>query len=203
MALKRNVRGGVPSPYPRFLFHGLRSMQLLSSIVVGGIMSYFIYYMRRSPALVALQNPILTILCNRTRVNIHPMDLYNCWLLTPHTAPPLTHNQQLFAVSLFTILSLTVTICLYNFTYLSPRFNLILNGTLSLIWAVGFGLICWSVSTSHILGKYCVAAVWRGENTSGEAEAAICRDYKALWAMALVGTCVESHSCSGCVEANG
>jgi hypothetical protein len=48
MALKRNKRGGRPSPYPRFLFHGLRSAQLLSSVVVSGIMCYFMYYLRSS-----------------------------------------------------------------------------------------------------------------------------------------------------------
>jgi len=46
MVLKRNIRGGVPSPYPRFLFHGLRSAQLLSSLVVSGIMGYFMYHLR-------------------------------------------------------------------------------------------------------------------------------------------------------------
>jgi hypothetical protein len=46
MVLKRNVRGGVPSPYPRFLFHALRSAQLVAAIVVSGIMAYFIYYLR-------------------------------------------------------------------------------------------------------------------------------------------------------------
>jgi hypothetical protein len=44
--LKRNVRGGVPSPYPRFLFHGLRCAQLIAAVVVSGIMSYFVYYLR-------------------------------------------------------------------------------------------------------------------------------------------------------------
>ena len=32
-----------PSHYPRVLFHGIRAMQLISSLVVGGIMSYFMY----------------------------------------------------------------------------------------------------------------------------------------------------------------
>jgi len=49
MVLKRNKRGGRPSPYPRFLFHGLRSAQLLGSIVVSGIMCYFMYYLREYP----------------------------------------------------------------------------------------------------------------------------------------------------------
>ncbi|PPJ53650.1 hypothetical protein CBER1_00799 [Cercospora berteroae] len=32
-----------PSSYPRVVFHGIRSAQLLASLVVGGIMMYFIY----------------------------------------------------------------------------------------------------------------------------------------------------------------
>ena len=43
--LKRNVRGGKPSDYPRWPFHGLRCAQLLSSMTVSGIMAYFIYYL--------------------------------------------------------------------------------------------------------------------------------------------------------------
>jgi hypothetical protein len=49
MVLKRNVRGGVPSPYPRFLFHALRSAQLAAALIVSGIMAYFIYYLRALP----------------------------------------------------------------------------------------------------------------------------------------------------------
>ena len=38
---------------------------------------------------------------------------------------------------------------------------------------------------SNVLAKQCTVSVWRGE-----AEASVCRDYKALWAMTLVGTYV-------------
>lgn len=34
-----------PSHYPRFLFHGIRTVQLISSVIVGGIMSYFMYHL--------------------------------------------------------------------------------------------------------------------------------------------------------------
>ncbi|KUJ17989.1 uncharacterized protein LY89DRAFT_696449 [Mollisia scopiformis] len=145
--IHRNVRGGVPSPYPRFLFHGLRTAQLLASIVVSGIMAYFIYYLRME-----------------------------------HFAIPWTFIV-LIAVSLATILALLITIIFYNFTYLSPGFNLLLNGSISLFWALGLALLSWSVSTSHVLAKACTGSVW-----GGEAEAGVCRDYKALWGMALVGT---------------
>jgi len=145
--MKRNVRGGVPSPYPRFLFHGLRTAQLLASIVVSGIMAYFIYYLRLE-----------------------------------HFAVPWTFIV-LMAVSLATVIALTITIVFYNFTYLSPSFNLFLNGSLSVFWALGFSLLSWSVSTSNVLAKACTGRIW-----GGEAEAGVCRDYKALWGMTLVGT---------------
>ncbi|KAH7351246.1 hypothetical protein BKA65DRAFT_500067 [Rhexocercosporidium sp. MPI-PUGE-AT-0058] len=147
MALKRNIRGGVPSPYPRFLFHGLRSAQLLASLVVSGIMVYFMYYLRAE-----------------------------------NIAIPWTFIL-LLTVSIATILALLVTIILYNFTYLSPRFNWLLNGGISILWALGFALLSWSISTSHVLAKTCSKEVW-----GGAAAAGVCRDYKALWAMTLCGT---------------
>jgi hypothetical protein len=90
---------------------------------------------------------------------------------------------QLLTVSLGTVAALLITIILYNFTYLSPRFNMVLNGGLSFIWALGLALLSWSVSTSHVLQKQCTGKVW-----GGDAEAGVCRDYKALWSMTLVGT---------------
>jgi len=83
------------------------------------------------------------------------------------------------------MLSLLVTILLYNLTYLSPKFNLMLNGSISLGWALGLTLLSWSISTSGVLVKSCSAKFW-----DGEAEAGVCRDYQALWAMTLCGTCV-------------
>ncbi|KAK3111975.1 hypothetical protein LTR53_012226 [Teratosphaeriaceae sp. CCFEE 6253] len=34
-----------PSHYPRLVFHGLRTFQLLASVIVGGIMSFFIWHL--------------------------------------------------------------------------------------------------------------------------------------------------------------
>jgi len=119
----------------------------MSSIVVSGIMAYFMYYLREE-----------------------------------HFSIPWTFII-LLAVSLATVAALTVTIILYNFTYLSPRFNMILNGSISFFWALGLALLSWSVSTSHVLQKQCTGKVW-----GGTAEAGVCRDYKALWSMTLIGT---------------
>jgi len=120
---------------------------LIASIVVSGIMCYFMYYLREE-----------------------------------HFSIPWTFIV-LLVVSLGTVAALSVTIVLYNFTYLSPRFNMVLNGGLSFIWALGLALLSWSISTSHVLQKQCTGKVW-----GGEAEAGVCRDYKALWSMTLVGT---------------
>ncbi|RDL38939.1 Uncharacterized protein BP5553_03279 [Venustampulla echinocandica] len=89
----------------------------------------------------------------------------------------------LLTISVATLISLLVTIVLYNFTFLSPRFNLILNGGIAFFWALGFSMLSWSISTSNVLGKACTRDVW-----DGDAAASVCRDYKALWAMTLVGT---------------
>ncbi|OQO13247.1 hypothetical protein B0A48_01475 [Cryoendolithus antarcticus] len=48
MLFSSSRRGGAktaPSVYPRIPFHGLRAVQLLSSVIVGGIMSYFMYHL--------------------------------------------------------------------------------------------------------------------------------------------------------------
>jgi hypothetical protein len=97
--------------------------------------------------------------------------------------------EQLLSVSIATIVALTITIILYNFTYLSPRFNLVLNGTISFFWALGFGLLSWSISSSHVLERECSGKEWHNFLA-----ASVCRDYKALWSMALVGTYVHPPS---------
>ncbi|TVY83715.1 hypothetical protein LSUE1_G002568 [Lachnellula suecica] len=145
--LKRNVRGGKPSDYPRLPFHGLRCAQLISSATVSIIMAYFMHFLKKE--------------------NI-PMP----WTFI-----------VLLSISLATLVSLLVTIVLYNFTFLSPRFNSMLNGGIGLFWAVGLGMLSWSISTSHVLNKACTGRAW-----GSEAGAGVCRDYKALWSMTLVGT---------------
>jgi hypothetical protein len=98
---------------------------------------------------------------------------------------------KLLCVSIATIASLTVTIILYNFTYLPPRFNLILNGSIFFFWALGFGFLTMAVAKQSLLAKECTRSVWGGED-----EAKICTDYKALWAMSLLGTYVITSSTS-------
>jgi hypothetical protein len=78
MVLKRNVRGGVPSPYPRFLFHGLRSAQLIAAIIVSGIIAYFIHYLRTHlpPRHTACRKVPNNSAMYRTREYTYSLDLY-------------------------------------------------------------------------------------------------------------------------------
>lgn len=92
---------------------------------------------------------------------------------------------QLLCISVATIVSLSITIILYNFTYLAPKFNLVLNGTITVFWFLGLALLSMSLSKTHVLVTSCTSSTWDGPLESG-----VCRDYKALWGMALVGSYV-------------
>jgi len=89
----------------------------------------------------------------------------------------------LFSISLATLVALLVTIVLYNFTYLAPKFNLCLNGSIAAFWCLAYALLSWSISSSHVLARSCSTQEW-----GGVTEAGVCRDYKALWSMTLGGT---------------
>lgn len=95
----------------------------------------------------------------------------------------LANAMQLLSVSVATMLALVVTITLYNFTYLSPRFNLILNGGIALGWGLGMGLLTWSIAASKVLQKQCTA-----QQFGSEAGAGVCKEYKSLWASTFCGT---------------
>ncbi|KAA8565137.1 hypothetical protein EYC84_010884 [Monilinia fructicola] len=114
-------------------------------MIVGGIMAYFVYYLRVE------QFPI-----------------------------PWTFIV-LLAISLTTVAVLTLTITLYNLTYLSPKFNCLLNGTASTFWILGFALLSWSLSNT--LQKRCDLQTWRSSTAIG-----VCREYKSLWTFTLIGT---------------
>lgn len=185
MAWQRNVRGGKPSPYPRILFHALRSAQLLSSIVVSGIMCYFMYYLRKYSWEVSyLEESDSKYHVDKEHFSI-PWTFIVVSAHTPRSREMKTrlNSIQLFLVSLATVVILTLTILLYNFRYLSPRFNLALNGSITFFWALGLGLLSWSVSSSHVLEKTCTVSGW-----GGALQAGVCRDYKVLWSMTLIGT---------------
>lgn len=153
MALHRNIRGGKPSPYNRIAFHALRAAQLLGAMVVSGVMAYFIDHLKRDISASG-----------------------------SHFSVPWTFIL-LLSTSLATIVALIVTIIFYNFTYLSPRFNLILNSLISVGWGLGLGLLTWSIAGSQVLQKSCTA-----QQFGSDAGAGVCREYKALWSMTLCAT---------------
>jgi len=133
-----------PSTYPKIPFHGLRALQLLSSLVVGSIMYYFIYHLSR--------------------------DHWNIpWTFIFFTS-----------ASMITIVSLCTTIVLHCCFGLNPRFNLMLNGALFLLWGAGFGMLSWWASIT--LFHRCAV-----ENWHDEVGVMVCRIYKALYAFGLLG----------------
>jgi hypothetical protein len=91
-----------------------------------------------------------------------------------------SNTPQLLSVSLFTILSLTLTITLHFLHGLNPTLNLVLNASLSLVWAVSFSLLAWWSSST--LTRVCNAENW--ESGTG---ISVCRMYKALFSFALLG----------------
>ncbi|KAH7074315.1 hypothetical protein FB567DRAFT_537155 [Paraphoma chrysanthemicola] len=86
----------------------------------------------------------------------------------------------LMSVSLFTMLSLSVTIILHCFYGLNPVLNTILNSALALLWAVSFSLLSWwsSGTLSHVCNK---------DNWDDDVGMSVCRLYKALFSFSLLG----------------
>jgi len=84
------------------------------------------------------------------------------------------------SASLVTIVSLCTTIFLHWFFGLNPRFNLLLNGALFLLWGAGFGMLSWWASIT--LFHRCQI-----ENWHDEVGVMVCRIYKALYAFGLIG----------------
>lgn len=92
----------------------------------------------------------------------------------------LTDSNQLFAVALFTIVALTITLILHLFYGLNPILNTSLNSALALVWAVSFSLLSWwsSGTLSHVCNV---------DNWDSDLGISVCRLYKALFSFALLG----------------
>ncbi|KAF3037400.1 hypothetical protein E8E11_003301 [Didymella keratinophila] len=133
-----------PTAYPFLPFHALRSAQLVSSLIVASVTSYFL----RELSLDNYSLPWTFIL--------------------------------LLAVSLLTILALALTIVLHIRHGLNPIINLVLNGSLAVLWALSFSLLAWWSSAT--LASACAIENW--ETELGQS---VCRTYKALFSFALLG----------------
>ncbi|RDW71532.1 hypothetical protein BP6252_08095 [Coleophoma cylindrospora] len=143
MTIKRNDRQKLRSEYPRLLFHGLRSVQLMAAMAVFGIMAYFMYDLHSE------HYPIPGIFV------------------------------ALLAISVVTIVVQLVTMAFYACTYLSPKFNVILNAGIAVLWAIGVGLL--SFALKNTLNKACDIKTW-----ATESGVLICHDYKILWVCTLI-----------------
>lgn len=151
----------------RILFHSIRTAQLLSSLITGVVLIYFIWWLIHDH----YATPWTFIVVRQTITQV----LTSANLL------------KLITVSLLTVLFLTATIIFHYMTGLSPRLNIVLNSTLLCLWTMGFGMLSYFMSPT--LGHYCNTATW--ENEAG---VMVCRIYKALFTFTLVGLYVSFFS---------
>ena len=87
---------------------------------------------------------------------------------------------QLLAVSLLTLITLTLTILFYFCRALNPFFNMTLNIGLCVLWALSWSLLTWYMSGT-LLHK-CNTKNWKDDSGT-----MVCRIYKALFSFALLG----------------
>ena len=152
-----------PSPYPRIPFHLIRLTQLLSSIIVASILSYFIHHL--SIELYSIPWTFILVCVPRTLVNL---------------VLSLIVSTKLITVSLLTIVSYMITAVFYHQRTLRPNTSSLINGALTLIWILAFTLMVWNISGT--LRHKCDIANW-----SHEIGIMVCRLYKALAAFTVTG----------------
>ncbi|KAL9012915.1 MAG: hypothetical protein Q9173_002356 [Seirophora scorigena] len=97
----------------------------------------------------------------------------------------LPEGFSLLAAALSTIASLLVTTVLYFFRTLPPRYNLINNAALSVLWVLGLSFLTWNLGWT--LGHRCLIANWKTE-----AGITVCRLYKSCTAFTVTGLYVHS-----------
>ncbi|KAL8965569.1 MAG: hypothetical protein Q9197_006455 [Variospora fuerteventurae] len=86
----------------------------------------------------------------------------------------------LLAAALSTIVSLLVTSALYFFRTLPPKYNLINNAALSVLWVLGLSFMTWNLGWT--LGHRCLIDNWKTE-----AGITVCRLYKSCTAFTVTG----------------
>lgn len=155
-----------PTNYPRVPFHSIRCAQLVSSIIVAGILSYFVWQLGHDsfpiPWTYLLVCTSCTSVCQSRGHARH------------------TDSSQLLAVSALTVLSLSVTIVSHCMVGLHPRTNLFANSVLLLLWSVGFALFTWW--SSKTITHACDTRIW--ENSIG---VRICMLFKTVFTFVLLG----------------
>jgi len=156
-----------PSAYPPLPFHLLRLGQLVSSIIVGSVLVFFVHHIRDEGFSV----PWTFLL---VRLCLFPL------LPRPHVTEVANALGQLLTVSIFTILALLHTTLLHFTRSLAPRVDLLANSALSALWILGLALLTWNLGWT--LGHRCIAPHWRNEPGI-----MVCRLYKALTAFTVTG----------------
>ncbi|KAL8905053.1 MAG: hypothetical protein Q9207_002868 [Kuettlingeria erythrocarpa] len=86
----------------------------------------------------------------------------------------------LLAASLLTVVSLLISSALYFFRTLPPKYNLINNTSISVLWILGLSFLTWN--TGWTLGHRCLIVNWKTE-----AGIMVCRLYKACTAFTVTG----------------
>ncbi|CAF9902911.1 MAG: hypothetical protein ALECFALPRED_000066 [Alectoria fallacina] len=86
----------------------------------------------------------------------------------------------LLAVSILTVIALVTTSILHLTLTLNPKYNLLSNLSLLILWVLGLSLLSWNLGWT--LGHRCTPVTWH--NDSG---IMVCRLYKALTAFTVTG----------------
>ncbi|KAL8941511.1 MAG: hypothetical protein Q9216_002193 [Gyalolechia sp. 2 TL-2023] len=162
MAASRTIRN--PSPYIPLPFHLLRLGQLISALIVTGVVSYFVHFL----LLEHYQLPWTFI-----------------FVSNPSSSPSLQDGMcspppQLLTASVLTIFALIVSGALCHFRTLPPKYNLTNNAALSVLWILGLSFLTWN--TGWTLGHRCLIDNWKTE-----AGIMVCRLYKACTAFTVTG----------------
>lgn len=111
-------------------------------------------------------------------LSLHPPLPIDCTM--KFACLPLPNTNQLFTVSLLTIVALTVTIAMHCFYGLNAALNTGLNASLAVLWAVSFALLSWW--SSGTLAHVCNIDAW-----GSDGGISVCRWYKVLFSFALFG----------------
>ncbi|KAL8736685.1 MAG: hypothetical protein Q9166_000051 [cf. Caloplaca sp. 2 TL-2023] len=86
----------------------------------------------------------------------------------------------LLTASSITILALFLSSALYHFRTLLPKYNLLINTALSVLWILGLSFLTWNVGWT--IGHRCSIATWHTQ-----AGIMVCRLYKACTAFTVTG----------------
>ena len=170
--------------YPRVPFYATRMFQLLSSVVVAGVASFFVFVRSYTFHLAPLV-PLLTTLCQ----NINQEKLAVPWPLIFvsshfHNKPGREESlaqlidNQLMAASIGSLVALVLTVLGYCVTSLNPRQSIVNDSILTLLWAASLGVLIYY--TIRVLSSACPS--WHYTNGI-----LVCDLYKVIFSFTVSG----------------